>query len=66
MKVYIVIEEYEDADNEGYAFQRVMGVYDSKEKALKELDRLSIENARIVAEFDCDKCNYWMAPYDVQ
>ena len=72
MKVYVVIEE---RDMEGFADQHgstapdskeIMGIYSTMEKALAFVDSLAAQNAKDVAEFDCDTCNYWACPYDVK
>ena len=72
MKVYVVIEERDlDSFSDHYgetapAQERIMGIYSTKEKALTEVDKLAAQNAYNMAEFECDECRYWAAPYDVQ
>lgn len=66
MKVYVVTEECEKAENEGIHFQQIMGIYSTEEKAMNAARTLMFQNQADVAELDCDECRYWVGPYEVQ
>lgn len=71
-EVYVVIAERDMSnftDHYGETAPdstEIIGIYAKKEKALAEVDRLAAQNAKDVAELDCDECRYWAAPYTVQ
>lgn len=70
-QVYAVIEErdmsgFSDHGEPTPDYEKVLGIYSTKEKALAEVDKLTAHNAHLMAEFGCDECRYWAAPYTVQ